>query len=219
MAASPSSAPPSCRTKAHNIAVNQRYVERLLKYLLWQKGGYRVTIAGRTAHRRIPPRRLLARGRARLRLRVHGRPRLRPPDDDRERALRRLPRGARIRRAARPSPGRLPHRLRPRRQRSQVRRRDRWQGRLQRRSAPGTRPYKADPQYHYDGVHDSLRRAAAHLPRVDAIGGSAAGVYVANEVRVGSLYRAVPQRPIRHAHPPPLLRSAKPPGTASRSTW
>src|ERR1035438_2492136 len=35
--------------------------------------------------------------------------------------------------------------------------------------------------------------AAAHLPRVDAIGGSAAGVYVANEVRVGSLYRAVPQ--------------------------
>ena len=52
---------------------------------------------------------------------------------------------------------------------------------------------QSDPQYHYDGVHDSLKRAAAHLPRVDAIGGSAAGVYVANEVRVGSLYRAVPQ--------------------------
>src|SRR5205085_8288105 len=52
---------------------------------------------------------------------------------------------------------------------------------------------QSDPQYHYDGVHDSLRRAAAHLPRVDAIGGSAAGIYVANEVRVGSLYRAVPQ--------------------------
>jgi predicted NBD/HSP70 family sugar kinase len=31
------------------------------------------------------------------------------------------------------------------------------------------------------------------LPRVDAIGGSAAGVYVANEVRVGSLYRGVPR--------------------------
>src|SRR5450759_1234532 len=29
-----------------NIAVNQRYTERLLKYLLWQKGGYRITIAG-----------------------------------------------------------------------------------------------------------------------------------------------------------------------------
>ena len=58
---------------------------------------------------------------------------------------------------------------------------------------PGTPPQQADPQYHFDGVHDSLQRAAAHLPRVDAIGGSAAGVYVANEVRVGSLYRAVPQ--------------------------
>ena len=50
-----------------------------------------------------------------------------------------------------------------------------------------------DPQYHFDGIHDSLKRAAAHLPRVDAIGGSAAGVYVANEVRVGSLYRSIPE--------------------------
>ncbi|HEV2447302.1 MAG TPA: hypothetical protein VGS58_15320, partial [Candidatus Sulfopaludibacter sp.] len=49
----------------------------------------------------------------------------------------------------------------------------------------------SDPQYHFDGIDDSLKRAAAHLPRVDAIGGSAAGVYVDNEVRVGSLYRAV----------------------------
>jgi predicted NBD/HSP70 family sugar kinase len=39
---------------------------------------------------------------------------------------------------------------------------------------------------------DSLRRAAAHLPRVDAIGGSAAGVYVDNEIRVASLFRSVP---------------------------
>ena len=52
---------------------------------------------------------------------------------------------------------------------------------------------QSDPQYHFDGIHDSLRRAAAHLPRVDAIGGSAAGVYVNNEVRVGSLYRGVPR--------------------------
>ena len=39
---------------------------------------------------------------------------------------------------------------------------------------------------------DSLRRAAAHLPRVDAIGGSSAGVYVDNEVRAASLFRSVP---------------------------
>jgi predicted NBD/HSP70 family sugar kinase len=55
-------------------------------------------------------------------------------------------------------------------------------------------PYvQADPQYHRDGIMDSLRRAAAHLPRVDAIGGSAAGVYVANRVKLASLFRAVPR--------------------------
>jgi hypothetical protein len=52
---------------------------------------------------------------------------------------------------------------------------------------------QADPQYHFDGIQDSLKRAAARLPRVDAIGGSAAGIYVNNEVRVGSLYRSVPR--------------------------
>ena len=53
--------------------------------------------------------------------------------------------------------------------------------------------FQSDPQYHYDGIADTLRRAAAHLPRVDAIGGSAAGVYVGNEVRAASLFRGVPQ--------------------------
>ena len=40
---------------------------------------------------------------------------------------------------------------------------------------------------------DSLKLAAEHLPRVDAIGGSAAGVYVDNEVRVASLFRGIPE--------------------------
>jgi predicted NBD/HSP70 family sugar kinase len=51
--------------------------------------------------------------------------------------------------------------------------------------------FETNPQYHYDGINDSLKRAAAHLPRVDAIGGSAAGVYVNNEVRAASLFRGV----------------------------
>lgn len=55
-------------------------------------------------------------------------------------------------------------------------------------------PYhKPDPNYHFDGIMDSLRKAAAHLPRVDAIGGSAAGVYVNNRVKAGSLFRGVPR--------------------------
>ena len=52
--------------------------------------------------------------------------------------------------------------------------------------------FQPDPQYHYDGIMDSLRKAAAHLPRVDAIGGSAAGIYLENRVKVASLFRGVP---------------------------
>lgn len=51
--------------------------------------------------------------------------------------------------------------------------------------------FEKNPQYHIDGIRDSLKRAAAHLPKVDAIGGSAAGVYVDNEVRIASLFRGV----------------------------
>src|SRR5579864_7559308 len=52
---------------------------------------------------------------------------------------------------------------------------------------------QSDPAYHYVGVMDSIRRAAARLPRLDAVGGSAAGVYINNRVRVASLFRGVPQ--------------------------
>ena len=53
--------------------------------------------------------------------------------------------------------------------------------------------HQTDPQWHFDQIMDSLQQAAAHLPRVDAIGGSSAGVYVNNQVRVASLFRGVPQ--------------------------
>jgi predicted NBD/HSP70 family sugar kinase len=51
--------------------------------------------------------------------------------------------------------------------------------------------FEKDPSYHIEGINDTLKRAAAHLPRVDAIGGSSAGVYVNSEVRVASLFRGV----------------------------
>ena len=54
--------------------------------------------------------------------------------------------------------------------------------------------FQSDPNYHYEGIRDSLSRAAAHLPRVDAIGGSAAGDYVNNEVRVASLFRGLSKK-------------------------
>ncbi len=53
--------------------------------------------------------------------------------------------------------------------------------------------FQKDPKYHRDGIMDSLKRAAEHLPRVDAIGGSTAGVIVQNRVRISSLFRGVPK--------------------------
>lgn len=49
-----------------------------------------------------------------------------------------------------------------------------------------------DPEYHYVKIQEGLKLAASKLPRVDAIGGSTAGIVVGNEVRVASLFRAVP---------------------------
>ncbi|MEA2013654.1 MAG: ROK family protein [Verrucomicrobiota bacterium] len=51
--------------------------------------------------------------------------------------------------------------------------------------------FESDPEYHRKGIKDTLKRAAEKLPRVDSIGGSAAGVYVDNKVRVASLFRGV----------------------------
>ena len=53
--------------------------------------------------------------------------------------------------------------------------------------------YQEDPCYHRERIIDSLNRAASHLPKVEAIGGSSAGVYVENQPRVASLFRGVPE--------------------------
>jgi len=172
--------------------LNHRYSERLLKFLLWQKGGYRVTVAGDphiAAHLAevYSPTGARAFDHQFMGDRVYGRPMVvesvpfEQCPEERETAapLGRHLEGCRIgfdlgasdRKCAAVVDGRV----------------------VFSEEVAWSPSVQADPQYHYDGIDDSLRRAAAHLPRVDAIGGSAAGVYVANEVRVGSLYRAVPR--------------------------
>ena len=49
-----------------------------------------------------------------------------------------------------------------------------------------------DPEYHRQGILSAMKAAAAHMPRVDAIGVSSAGVYIDNRVRVASLFLKVP---------------------------
>lgn len=51
----------------------------------------------------------------------------------------------------------------------------------------------ADPEYHYQGILSAFRAAASKMPRVDAIGVSSAGIYVANRTMVASLFIKVPK--------------------------
>jgi predicted NBD/HSP70 family sugar kinase len=172
-------------------AHTRRYVERLLKFLLWQKGGGRVLLAGadeiaRELAQVYSPAGARSFDHGFMGEKVYGRVfavepcafDALPRADESGLSIGRNLDGCRIgfdlggsdRKAAALIDGRLVY-----------------------SEEIGWDPYfQKDPAYHVEGVQDSLARAAAHLPRVDAIGGSAAGIYVNNEVRVASLFRGVP---------------------------
>ncbi len=48
-----------------------------------------------------------------------------------------------------------------------------------------------DPQYHYDGIMEAMKTAASKMPRVDAIGVSTAGCVVNNQIKTSSLFLKV----------------------------
>ena len=176
-----------------HAAINHRYVERLLKFLLWQKGGYRITIGGDP---RIAAylRGVYAPGGTRafdqdfMGERVYGRAMTiesttfdaAPLERESAAPLGRHLEGCRIgfdlgasdRKCAAVIDGHV----------------------VFSDEVPWNPSAQADPQYHYDGINDSLRRAAVKLPRVDAIGGSRCGrICQQRGARVGSLYRGVPR--------------------------
>ena len=176
--------------------LNCRYVERLVKYLLWMKGGWRVTVAGdpmlamemaaiyapdgaRAFDNQIMGEKIYGRPFAV----VHSSVAKAPSAKETQVHLGGHLDGCRIgfdlggsdRKCAAVRDGEVVFT-------EEVR----WD------------PYfQKDPAYHRAGIEDTLRRAAAHLPRVDAIGGSAAGVYVDNRVRVASLFRGVSEEDFR----------------------
>lgn len=173
------------------IEPNQFYVERLLKFLLWQKGGHRIMVGGEPSLMNYlrdlySPEGTRAFDYEFIGERIYGKqltfenvPFEEVPDTrESSQELGRHLDGYRIgfdlggsdRKCAAVIEGEVVHS-------EEVT----WD------------PYfTKDPQYHYDGINDSLKRAAEKLPRVDAIGGSAAGVYVDNEVRVASIFRGIP---------------------------
>ena len=50
---------------------------------------------------------------------------------------------------------------------------------------------QSDPDYHYQGILEAMKTAASHMPRVDAIGVSSAGVYIDNKIMIASLFLKV----------------------------
>lgn len=51
---------------------------------------------------------------------------------------------------------------------------------------------QTDPRYHYHEIMSMLHRAAAYMPSVQAIGGSSAGIYINNRVMAASIFRGIP---------------------------
>ena len=72
---------------------------------------------------------------------------------------------------------------------------------------------QSDPQYHFDGILAAMKTAAAHLPRVDGIGVSSAGVYIDNRTMVASLFGKVPkdafEKTVRTIYPDVARRIGK----------
>jgi predicted NBD/HSP70 family sugar kinase len=52
---------------------------------------------------------------------------------------------------------------------------------------------QSDPNYHYSEIMESLRTAAEKMPQLYAIGGSSAGIYINNRPMVASLFRGIPE--------------------------
>ena len=179
--------PPGHRRASANLY----YVERLIKFLLWQKGGHTVYVGGPPAIARHIQETYSSLGERRFDhqfmgeqvyehpLQVIGcRPEEVPPASEAGRPLGRHLDGYRVgfdlgasdRKASAVADGQVVY------SEEVV-----WEPRLQ-----------ADPEYHYREIMAALQTAAAHLPHLDAIGGSSAGIYIDNRPMVASLFRSVP---------------------------
>ena len=66
-----------------------------------------------------------------------------------------------------------------------------------------------DPDYHFQGIVEAMKSAAAHMPRVDAIGVSSAGIYIDNRAMVASLFLKVPKDLFQEKVKDIYIRAAK----------
>jgi predicted NBD/HSP70 family sugar kinase len=59
---------------------------------------------------------------------------------------------------------------------------------------------QTDPSYHYNEIMTALKTASSKMERVDAIGGSSAGVYINNRPMIASLFRGIPKDRFHEVH-------------------
>jgi len=177
------------RADSANAAANMPYVERLIKFLLWQRGGWKVIVGGQReigfgirgiygpgGQRAFDAEFMAGVYEKPFKVEVTDAESV-PHSNEGSEPLGRNLDGCRVgfdlgasdRKASAVIDGRV----------------------VFSEEVPWEPGRQSDPDYLYHGVMDSIRRAAAHLPRLDAVGGSAAGIYIQNRVRVGSLYRAI----------------------------
>lgn len=172
-------------------AANLPYVERLLKFLLWQRGGWKVYIGGPAEIGRHIRERYAPAGERRFDYHFMGEQVYQhpfsviscpaaevPPANEQSRPLGRHLNGYRIgfdlgasdRKVSAVVNGEAVY------SEEVV-----WQPRRQ-----------SDPDYHYREIVTALKTAADKIPRLDAIGGSSAGIFVNNRPMVASLFRGIP---------------------------
>lgn len=68
---------------------------------------------------------------------------------------------------------------------------------------------QADPDYHFNEIISAFKSAAVHMPRIDAIGISSAGIYIDNRTMVASLFLKVPEDLYRQKVKDIYIRAAK----------
>ena len=173
-----------------NFALNLKYVERLVKYLLWMKGGYKVTIAGSEIIAKEISEIYSKTGKRKFDNDIMGRKIYGKEFSVEFCDLKNAPVSKEI-------SVKLGGNLDGYRIGFDLGGSDRKcsamiDGKVVFTEEIEWDPYfQKDPKWHKKEIMDTLKKAADKLPHVDAIGGSSAGVYVDNKVRVASLFRGV----------------------------
>lgn len=186
---------------------NEFYIERLVKTLLWCRGGFRVTVCGDEALYRYIKEVYSPEG-ARsfdfhFMARVYERPfevcytsyEARPIESEASRPIGRHLDGCRIGFDAGGSDRKVSAVIDGEAIYSEE---VVWHPKL-----------NSDPAYHYEGIVSAFKTAASKLPRVDAIGVSSAGIYIDNRTMVASLFLKVPQEQFDAQVKDIYLRAAK----------